>query len=122
MSVLKRKHSLTSLAMAALVFQAFVLACHFHDEDLNAALEHASCSAEFSAHGNQGCPSHDDNDECGLCWAVVATGATTLGTQTAIAAPAFEDRMILTQCGVTKAPQIACAAFQPRGPPVSLSS
>ncbi len=122
MSVLKRKHSLTSLAMAALVFQAFVLACHVHDEDLNAVLDNASCSAEFSAHDNQGCPSHDDNDECSLCWAVVATGAAALGTQAAIAAPAFEESIILSRCGVARALQIACAAFQPRGPPASLSS
>ena len=113
----KRKHSLMSLAISALVLQVCVLAGHFHDEDLSAVHDHASCSTEPSSEGSQGCPSHDERDGCDMCWAVVATGTAAIATQSIVDVPAFEGHVIRSRSLRTLAPQIACAAFQPRGPP-----
>ena len=119
---LRRRTDLGYLALVALATQLVLSFGHTHaprTPDANLAL---ACRTFFTPAADQNCPPLNKHDDCALCWTVAAAGTLVLPEPPALALPSFEGKIWLAQLDQAPLLAIPTAAFDARGPPLSVAA
>lgn len=119
---LRRRNDLGCLALLALAMQLVLSFGHTHAPrapDANLAL---ACRTFFNPPADQGCPPLKKHDDCALCWTVAAAGTLVLPDPPALVVPNSSSESRLLEGSRALALEIAAAAFDARGPPLSVAA
>jgi hypothetical protein len=122
MRAFRRNSSLGYLALVALATQLFLSFGHTHTPrapDANLAL---ACRTFFNPAADHNCPPLKKHDDCALCWTIAAAGALVLPEPPALALPIPASESQLPERNRALVLQIATAAFDARGPPLSVAA
>ncbi len=118
----RRRTSFGYLALVGLAAQLILSFGHTHAPrapDANLAL---ACRTFFNPAADHNCPPLKKHDDCALCWTIAAAGTLVLPESPAISLPSFEGGIWLAQLDQAPLLTIPTAAFDARGPPLSVAA
>ena len=121
MRFLRRRSEFVVLAMLALAAQILLSFGHSHAGHAGDRIAASQCRAFLPPAAEQPCvPHHDDDNGCAICWMMGVAGAAVLGAPPAIPVPMLVGGSLSLARQDLSLPSDAAAAFQARGPPLSL--
>ena len=135
MRSLRRRSEFAVLAIVALAAQMLLSLGHshashgasqltrWHLENWQVASKSASLECRTLvaiAKGDPCAPRHDDGRDCAICWTVSASGAAVLVCPQSLAVPVVQNDVLPATRDVLTVHTQPAAAFQPRGPPMSI--
>ena len=123
MRFLRRRSEIAVLALVGLVLQMLLAFGHSHAQHEVASAAVIVCQAATEA--NRSCPNqHSPNQhhDCAICWSVAIASSAALGSAATLSLPTEPAFTVVIRRDPFSVRDERAAAFEPRGPPVSMAS
>ena len=119
----RRRADIGYLALVALATQLFLSFGHTHAPRVPDASLALACRTFFKPAADENCPPlKTPRDDCAVCWTVALAGTLVLPEPPALVLPAPEIESWAPQLRPAQVATIRAAAFDARGPPLSIAA
>jgi hypothetical protein len=115
MRFFRRERRIAWVGLFALAAQFTLSFGHVHIHSVQRAA-HAAVSSSCVP-GTHGCPSHDDEAHCSICWTISIAGSSVVPAPAALIVPLVEDRSVDPQLSMGAFADKGSVHFQARAPP-----